>query len=897
MTRHEIPEMALVALVGVSGSGKSTFAARHFGRYEVVSSDVCRGLVSNDENDQAATKDAFDVLGFIVGKRLAAGLLTVVDATNVQREARRQVVELAKAHDVMPVAIVLDVPESIAVQRNRGREDRDFGARVIHRQHEQLRRYTGGLAREGFRHVIVLRGEEIDDAEIVRVKMRVDRSELTGPFDVIGDVHGCATELIELLERLGYAVVRDAEGRAVDAVHADGRTVIFLGDLVDRGPDSPAVLRLAMGMTAAGHALAVPGNHESKLVRALAGRAVQVSHGLAETLAQLAGESAEFVAAVSDWCDSLVSHLVLDGGRLVVAHAGLKEAYHRRASGRVRGFALYGDTTGESDEFGLPVRYPWARDYRGAAMVLYGHTPVTTLDWVNNTLCLDTGCVFGGSLSALRYPEKEVVQVRAARVYHEPTKPLGPMGAVGGAGASGASGGVGGAGGSDGSAGASGNLPDADAPGAPVHPDALASLVALAPPRADADLDISDVLGVRTVETAHHGRISIRAELAAGALEVMGRFAMAPGWMGYLPPTMAPVSTSPRPDYLEHPDEAFTAYGSAGIETVICEEKHMGSRAVVVVCRDESVAARRFGALPGESGAIYTRTGPAFFEPPLTEQLLGRVRAALDASGLWDELGSDWLVFDTEMVPWSIKADQLIREQYAGVGTSGRAHTAAAFAAVTEAAAAGLDMGELAARLRAREADLDGYVTAYRRYRWDVNGLEGVQVAPFQLLAGEDVTWTARDHRWQLELIDRLVAADPVTFRTTRRLAVDTGRTASTDAGVRWWGELTAGGGEGMVVKPAAALVRSGKGLVQPGLKVRGREYLRLIYGPAYLEPENLSRLKNRDAGRKRALASREYALGLEALDRLARGEPLWRVHEAVFAVLALESDPVDPRL
>ena len=195
---------------------------------------------------------------------------------------------------------------------------------------------------------------------------------------------------------------------------------MFLGDLVDRGPDSPGVLRLVMGMVAAGQALAVPGNHENKLIRALSGKNVQVSHGLAETLSQLAGEDDEFRRQVGEFCRGLVSHLVLDGGRLVVAHAGLKEAYHGRASGRVRSFALYGDTTGETDEYGLPVRYPWAADYRGRAMVLYGHTPVPEPDWVNNTLCLDTGCVFGGRLTALRYPEREIVSVPAERVWYEP---------------------------------------------------------------------------------------------------------------------------------------------------------------------------------------------------------------------------------------------------------------------------------------------------------------------------------------------------------------------------------------------------------------------------------------------------------------------------------------------
>jgi polynucleotide kinase-phosphatase len=852
VTRIDIPELALVALVGASGSGKSTFAAQHFGRFEVISSDFCRGLVSDDENDQSVSKDAFDVLGYIAGKRLAAGRLTVVDATNVSKDARRQLVELAKAHDVLPVAVVLDVPVSVAVERNRSRADRDFGAHVVKRHHDQLRRSLKSLGREGFRKVHVLSGvDEIASVEVVREKLLNDRRDESGPFDVIGDVHGCRSELETLLGRLGYVISRDAEGRAVDAEHPEGRKVVFVGDLVDRGPDTPGVLRLAMGMTTAGHALAVPGNHEHKLVRALDGARVQVSHGLETTLQQLEGEPDEFRAAVRDWCYGLVSHLVLDGGRLVVAHAGLKEAYHGRASGRVRSFALYGDTTGETDEFGLQVRYPWANDYRGRAMVLYGHTPTPEPEWVNNTMCLDTGCAFGGHLTALRYPEKEVVQVPAEQVWYEPARPFPVAG-------------------------------DGEPVGAA---------------RGDDDLDLADVLGRRVVETAHHGRISIRSENAAGALEVMSRFALHPRWLGYLPPTMAPVATSRRTDLLEHPDEAFHAYAQVGVREVVCEEKHMGSRAVVVVCRDAATAARRFGAAAGETGAIHTRTGRSFLDAALTEQLLGRVRAALEGAGLWAELGTDWLVIDAELLPWSLKAEALVREQYAAVGAAARAALPAAVDVLERSRARGLDVDDLLGRTRLRLEDAEAFTAAYRRYCWAVDGLDGVRLAPFQLLAGEGSTWHDRGHLWHLERADRLVAADPTTFRTTRRLVVDTSDPSSLEAGVVWWEELTGAGGEGMVVKPAAGLLRTHRGLVQPGLKVRGREYLRIIYGPDYTMPHHLERLRDRNLGHKQSLALREYALGLESLDRLARGEPLWRVHEPVFAVLALESEPVDPRL
>jgi protein phosphatase len=420
-----LPELSLVLLVGVSGSGKSTFARRHFAPTQVISSDFCRGLVSDDENDQSATPDAFDVLHYIVATRLRRGLLTVVDATNVQYEARRRLVELGKRHDVLVDAIVLDVPEEVAVARNAARPDRDFGSQVVTRQRKDLRRSLTRMDREGFRRVHVLRGvERVDAARIVYERAWTDRRELTGPFDVIGDVHGCRAELEALLHRLGYRLRRDERGRATGA-HYPGRTAVFVGDLVDRGPDSPGVLRLVMGMVADGDALCVAGNHENRLVRALRGRGTRLAHGLRETLEQLAAEPAEFRDRVLAFCADLVDHYVLDGGNLVVAHAGLKEEYHGRDSGRVRAFALYGETTGEVDRYGRPVRLPWARNYRGRAAVVHGHVPTTRVEWVNNTLCVDTGCVFGGRLTALRYPEREVVDVPAERVWYEPAGPLG----------------------------------------------------------------------------------------------------------------------------------------------------------------------------------------------------------------------------------------------------------------------------------------------------------------------------------------------------------------------------------------------------------------------------------------------------------------------------------------
>jgi protein phosphatase len=517
---------------------------------------------------------------------------------------------------------------------------------------------------------------------------------------------------------------------------------------------------------------------------------------------------------------------------------------HGRASAAVRAFALYGETTGETDEFGLPVRYPWAQDYRGKAAVVYGHTPVPEATWVNNTICIDTGCVFGGRLTALRYPERELVSVPAGTTYYQPARPL-----------------------------------TAPAPG-----DGPASGL----------LDVADVLGRRGITTGLRARVTVPEQNAAAALEVMSRFAADPRWLIYLPPTMPPVPASTRPGLLEHPADALAAYRRAGAAQVICEEKHMGSRAVVIACRTPEAARDWFGS--ERSGIVYTRTGRRFFtDARLEEALLGRVTAALAETGLWAELG-DWAALDCEIMPWSLKAEDLVRGQYATVGAAALAGLTAAGEACEEALRRGADVAALRDRIRVRLAAARSYTAAYRHYVWPVHSLADVRLAPFQVLAGSAGTFFSRDHLWHLSAAERLAAADPLIV-PTRHIVADLGDEGSGAAVTAWWEQLTGSGGEGMVAKPPAPVTRLRHGVAQHGMKCRGPEYLRIIYGPEYAIPANLSRLAGRNLARKQSLAASEFALGAEALDRFTRREPLFRVHECVFGVLALESEPVDPRL
>lgn len=849
MSTIQIPELSLVVLIGATGSGKSTFAKKHFKPTEIVSSDICRGLISDDENNQAVSSDAFALARYIAGMRLKRGLLTVIDATNVQEESRRDWVNLAREYHVLPVAIIINVPEKVCVERNKLRSDRNMGAHVIPQHISQLKRSLKKLKYEGFRHVIELRSQEEIDAVtgIIRDPLYNNKKHESGPFDIIGDVHGCYDELTELLSNLNY--VDDGKTCA----HPDGRKAIFVGDLVDRGPKTPEVLELVMNMVAAGNAYCVPGNHDVKLMRWLNGKNVQIKHGLEQSIAQLSNETPEFRDRVKRFVDGLVSHYVFDNGKLVVSHAGLKEEMHGRGSGAVREFCLYGETTGEIDEFGLPVRYNWASEYKGKATVVYGHTPVPQAQWLNNTIDIDTGCVFGGSLTALRYPERELVSVKAAQIYCEPVRPLNYK---------------------------------------------IPTVELNLQQESDDVLDIADFTGKQIVETRYGNNITIREENAVAALEVMSRFAINPKWLIYLPPTMSPSKTSVLTDYLEYPTEAFEYYQENGVRKVVCQEKHMGSRAVVIVGKDEDAIRKAFGIVGEGIGTVYTRTGRAFFNDKTTEQvLLQRVNAALASSGFYERFKTDWVCLDTELMPWSAKAQALLETQYAAVGSAATHALAETQKVLEQFARRDLTNDDMLNIYRAKQAGTERFVQSYQRYCWPVNSLEDYKLAPFHILATEGKQHTSQNHEWHMEEIKRICEFEPSIMVATPYRIVDINDPASVQQATDWWLSLTAAGGEGMVVKPFDFIANGKKGVIQPAIKIRGREYLRIIYGPEYTELQNLIRLKARGLNAKRGLALREFALGIEGLERFTAKEPLRRVHQCVFGVLAMESEPVDPRL
>lgn len=848
MKEIKLPEISLVLLVGPSSSGKSTFAKKHFLSTEVISSDYCRALVSDDENNLSVTDSAFEVLHFIAAKRLKQGKLTVIDALNLRREDRAKLVRLAKDNYALASAIVLENPIRKLFERHDIRTDRNFGKNVLERQYDDFRRSLKTIEKEGFSYVHYLNPD--DEIKINRQKLWNNKKEETGPFDIIGDIHGCFDELIELLNKLGYKVKRKDNGH-FEIENPENRKVIFLGDLNDRGPNSPDVFRLAMDMTKSGQALCICGNHDEKLNRFLMGKKVNINHGLDKTVQQMELTSKEFKSEVKEFINGLISHYVLDDGKLVVAHAGLIEEMQGRASSAVRAFCLFGETTGEIDEFGLPVRYNWAKNYKGKATVVYGHTPVPEIEWLNNTVDIDTGCVFGGKLTALRYPEKEFVSVNAKQVYCEPVKPI-----------------------------------------------IISEEQISVQKESDDLLDIDIINGKKFIETRFHSKVIIREENAVAALEVMSRFAMNPKLLIYLPPTMSPPETSKLPNFLEHPNEVFNYYSKNGIKQVICQEKHMGSRAVSIIFKNSDVSVNRFGLVNPILGTMYTRTGRQFFDNHQTEkEFIEIIHQALTDSDFWTKFNTDWVCLDGELMPWSAKAKDLLIRQYAAVGSSAVSGLSNSIESLNKAKTRGIPVDNILNNFEVRRNQIEKYISSYRNYCRTTNGIEGLVYAPFHILATDSKTHFDKTHTWHLENIQEFCDYNKKHLMVTQNILVDLENNDSKEQAINWWLYLTSKGGEGMVVKPLN-YISSYKGrTIQPAMKCRGSEYLRIIYGPEYDTSENIQILKERNVKVKRDLAIKEFTLGLESLERFVNKEPLGRVHECVFGILAMESEKVDPRL
>lgn len=388
----KIPTTSLIIIMGADNVAKKTFAQKFFHETEIFSNESTH-LIEND-----APTDWLER----AKQKLEKGEIVAILNQNESPLLRKAWRALATKCHAKLYGIVVQTADG---------------------SNTDIQKFLKNHQNEGFKKIQIIDFEkDIENIEIERTKLLCDKKDVTGNFDIIGDIHGCFEELKELLAKIGYLIQQN--GKEFDIFPPENRKVIFVGDLTDRGPNAPDVLRLVMKMIKSKQAYCVCGNHDAKLLRKLSGQNVKLTHGLDLTMAQMEQESADFWEETRLFLSNLISHYVFDEGKLVVAHAGLKEEMHGKMSGTIHSFCLYGDTTGKSDEYGLPIRLNWAADYSGKAMVVYGHTPVAEAEWQNNTIDIDTGCVFGGKLTALRYPEKEIVQVAAKQTYCVHIKPL-----------------------------------------------------------------------------------------------------------------------------------------------------------------------------------------------------------------------------------------------------------------------------------------------------------------------------------------------------------------------------------------------------------------------------------------------------------------------------------------
>ncbi len=837
-----LPDPSLVLLFGARGAGKSTFARRFFDPSEIVSLEECRRMVGDD---QASTpsNDAMELFQTIVQNRLYAGKLVVVDADNSNAELRRSLVTLARRHHLFAIAIALRIDERICIERNATRSDCVVSPYDVKRGVEAVRKVIESAGREGIREIHVLDSPEaMDKAVVTRRRLWTDKRDDAGPFDIIGDVHGCADELEVLLELLGYRISWAPKFlHGVRVVPPAGRRVIFLGDLIDRGPRIVDSLRLTMSMVESGAAICVPGNHEVKLLKKLRGKTVSITHGLAETLAEFDRMPASFHDDVACFIDKLVGHYMLDGGRLCVVHAGIKSNMQGRSSSAAREFGLYGGTTGETDEYGLPVRHEWAHEYHGRATIVYGHTPMLTAEWLNNTICIDTGCVFGGALTALRYPEREIVSVPAAKRYFDPKKPLVPR------------------------VSQTGSMGEK-------------------PPEDGLSLDVLRAAGV--IKTRFRYDVAVPEEQHIFAVvEMLSRFGVDPRWLVYVPPVVSPVDASDQPGLLEHPAEAFAYYQRKGITNVVCQEKRDGLPAVVSVCRDAHAARTVFRVNDGRTGIFHTRTGrPIFANRQEQDAWVERCRLAAEKAGIFNSYGP--------FVMFEARVSKPIQHPL----FSSNDHTFhAVLEAVGRAAGRGVDIWALGERWQRRKERLSHHHNALLSRVETTEKTSEICIAPLCVLATDEVSWFTRPYAEHEQLLKRLVQADATLFIQVPAIDVQLGESESEHRALEAWDDWTAQGAEGMLVKPHMFQRSARPGLVLPALACRSAEALRRIQGPEYDVEGNLERLRTRSLSALRFRALSQFALGMEAVERFVEREPLSRIHACVGAALALECQTSEP--
>lgn len=860
-----LPYAGIVLLVGPSNSGKSTLLKQLIEKgqilpSEIVSSDEFRVLVSdvefidwkqrpNDEaeslNDQyqRISAEAFSLMDALIETRCRLNKLTFVDATHLYPEDRKRYISIAKNNHVPIVSVVLDVDQNVILERDKSRKN-PRGNRRIKQQFQVFKREKRFIKKEGYLAAYFI--SDTSNVEFIRRNNNPIELDVGNGIDIIGDIHGCYDEMIHILEKLGYE--KNAEHYYV---HPKGRRFLSLGDIMSRGPKSLQTMEFFLRHVNEGLAYMIDSNHGWKIARWLDGRKVTLSHGdecVEEEIRQFeekfGKENVEQLKQkLKKFLHKAPSHYVLTKNgipTLVCTHAGIKDEFIGKQSYDISDFCRYGDNEG-LDETGRPIRKDWTIHHKTSTLIVWGHDPKPKPLIINNTINIDQGAVFGGELTAFRYPEKEFVSIQAEKDY------------------------------SNGK-----NNP----------------LIELKKKRLDSP-NIAKYINGYSVLTDVIGEIQIPKEYAIPSIDMVSHFTVPIEELVYIPPTMSPApAPSSLENYLEHPREVIDYYRSMGIERMVAEKKHMGSRGILFLFKDKEAGLKYVGR--ETLGTIYTRTGRRFFNEETEFKIISRIHKGLTASNYFTKYGTEFILLDAEIMPWNLKAKELISSQYAHVSENAILDRSLLKNKIESAMGKNED---LKIWFKEYEDKLDNarvFRDVFQKYCWEINDIDQIQIAPFHLLAHSRETFFDKPHTWHMEMNKEFSKMENL-FVETEYMIID--NAASEEEAIKWWDAITSDGHEGIVIKPEAFISTSKGKLVQPAVKVRGRKYLNIIYGMDYLQPENLKRLKKRNVGKKQKLALKEFALGVEGIQRFVNGESIERVHECVLGTLAMESNPVDPRL
>lgn len=855
-----IPDGAIVLLIGPSNSGKSTLLqslvdSQQILKSEIISSDEYRLLVADAdfidfsnvakedeelvfEQYQRTSEEAFNALHTIVKSRAKLNKVSIIDATNLRSFDREKYFETARHHHVPVIGIVLNTPKEQLLQRDLQR-DNPRGEKRVLQQVKTLKYELKSLKREPFARVYTINDETV---EIIRTPNQL-YLEIDHGFDVIGDIHGCFDEMLALLDKLGY------EQQDELYIHPAGRRLISVGDVMSRGPKSIDTLQFWLKQTEAGLSFMTDSNHGWKIARWLGGQKVTLNHG-DELVEQefIAYEEIHGEEATSDlkkrFAKMLLnapSHYILtkDGRtKAVVTHAGIKDHYIGKQSKRISDFCRYGDIQ-QADRNSKPVRGDWFINHKTSELIIWGHDVKAQPFKANRTINIDQGVVFGGELTALQFPELQFQTVKALANYA--------------------------------------GLED--------NPILEAKAKRFSPP------NVSQFIDGFTVHTINDDQISVAQENVLAAMDTFSHSTLPLEQVVYIPPTMSPTpQTSKLDDYLEHPIEAFNYYKKNGVTKMIAEKKHMGSRAVIFIAKNNEIAKEMINS--DSLGYVATRTGRPFFEAQQQQQMVKKIHEELVAKNYFEQFNTDFVLMDAEILPWNLKAHHLIDQQYETVAEN-----------------ALMDRHKMIEKLRATDdVDVTDWLAEYtdkyknaarfdavfKNYCWPTNELSGIQIAPFHILAHSSSTNFHQPHSWHMQM-NELLAKNSSLFIATEYRLID--GEDDEQAVIDWWQEMTEVGHEGIILKPLDYQAYYKGKLLQPAIKVRGREYLRIIYGMDYTNEAILKKLKQRNPSRKMKNALLEFKLGIEGISRFVRSESNARIHECALATLALESDAIDPRL